>query len=154
MHTSPTYLSLYPQVTPAIPHQALPLRSGEEWPHGPSQCCDYWKCPHTFGIQHRACLRCDGALSTAEYSCMQTGNDCCSPPLHFKLGGPVLGDRSNRVNPCSTLTLRPMSPSRNHILMNVGMGSFPVLGNSCENSRLSKDGAFVLGLRLCCFLVD
>lgn len=58
------------------------------------------------------------------------------------------------VNPCSILTLRPMSPSQSHILQNVGMGSFPVLGSFCENSHLSKDGAFVLGLRLCCFLVD
>lgn len=38
-----------------------------------------------------------------------------------------------------------MSASQNRILMNVRMGSFPVLGSSCEESHLSKDGDVVLG---------
>lgn len=115
---------IVPSSHPSHPPPGSAFEVREERPHGPAQRCGCWKSPHTFWVQSRACPRCDGALSTAEYSFMQTGHDRCSPHLPFKLGGPVLGDRSDMVNPCSILTLRPMSPSQNHVLMNVRWDGF------------------------------
>lgn len=152
LHTSPTYLSLCPQVTPASSDQALPLRSEGK------QCPDFalsiamWK-NHRCGCRERPSHLMGSSLVARLHHGRTLGTATCPwgmipALLPFLLScerrGPVCGGGSNMVNPCSTLSV-PFQHPPNHILMNIRIRSFLIIGSSCEKSHLSKDGAPVLG---------